>query len=283
MKKFILKTNQGKEFEASLLHDELVYGCMGILVGFDNPINNEKMEGVTSNFAFHPMTNEKLPIVAIKGAKQTEMLVPSHIREHFLLAQKYGLPFKQVVAPLFVGEGEQKIRPDLPIQKRESVIAVVKHFAKDEYLCLDVCGRNCRSFVLGGRDNGETPEIAALREIAEETGYANIKINHVYHIMLLNHFYADYKQVNRHATLHIVFCDLVDESKTELSEREAALHKVTWVNKNELKNFITVKNNQFVIDIILHGERAYEGDGLMINSGTLDGNTRAQAKRLING
>ena len=270
MKILKLLTTDNKEIECILEHKELIYGAVAVV---SQKHTNEKV--------IHPLTKEKLEVINIKGVAEPYLLIPAHIQSHFDIAKKYGLPVKQVVAPLFQGIGSQQIRLDKPIQIRHSVIAVVRHFADDAYLCVDSYGRVCKSFVLGGIEIDETPEEAALREIEEETGYIDIEIDHVYPIMLLNHFYADYKGVNRHATLQIVFCNLKSEKKQVISEKEGTEHAVKWISKKDLINFISVNNNQFVVDIINNGEHAYEGDGLMINSVELDGLTRNEAKAVI--
>ena len=135
--------------------------------------------------------------------------------------------------------------------------------------------------MLGGRENGETPAAAAVREVKEETGYTNLTVDSVYTIMLLNHFYADYKGVNRHATLHIVFCHLNSSQQQTISPKESNEHAVKWIDRPDLRNFLSVKNNLFSVDIIENGAHAYAGDGLMINSRELDGLSRATARTTI--
>ncbi len=261
-----LKTFNDENFSCQIENPELIYGVTAVIV--PNAVNVK---------LFHPLTHEELPIIVLPETETPYLLIPAHIHSHFVIAQNYNLPIKQVVAPLFQGTGSQTIRPDLPIQKRQSVIAVVHHWKDDSYLCVDSYHRICKSFVLGGRENNETPAEAAVREITEETGYTSIIVDSVYPIMLLNHFYADYKGVNRHATLHIVFCHLSDEQHETLIEKESSEHAVKWISKQDLRNFLSVKNNLFALDVIENGEDAYEGDGLMVNSHELDGLTRAEA------
>ena len=45
-----------------------------------------------------------------------------------------------------------------------------------------------------------------------------------------------------------------------------------------LKDFLTVNNNVFVNNYLLDGDCAYEGDGVMINSGKFDGKLRSELK-----
>ena len=94
-----------------------------------------------------------------------------------------------------------------------SVIAVIKNEEDNTYLCVDALKRNCKSFVLGGIEEGETPEEAAIREVKEETGYIDIKINRKSIFELHNHFYAAYKGVNRYATLNVIFGILKSKEK----------------------------------------------------------------------
>ena len=191
------------------------------------------------------------------------------------LAKKYNLPYKQVVAPYFEGTGEESLNPNAETKFRISVIAVIKNEKDNTYLCVDALKRNCKSFVLGGIEEGETPEEAAIREVKEETGYIDIKINRKSILELHNHFYAEYKGVNRYATLNVIFGILKSKKRERVSEDEFNKQKAVWVKKENLKNFLTVNNNVFVNEYLLDGDCAYEGDGIMINSGKLNGKLRS--------
>lgn len=65
----------------------------------------EKKGMATGLFAIHPLTGEKLPIwvanfVLMHYGTGAVMAVPAHDQRDFEFAQKYGLPIKQVIAPL---------------------------------------------------------------------------------------------------------------------------------------------------------------------------------------
>ena len=266
--KISLNTSCNEKLSCEIIYPELIYGATAVVVPF--PIQGK---------IIHPLTGEKLPVILqISSIKNAYFLIPAHIQKHFIIAQQNNIPIKQVVAPLYQGTGSQAIRPDLPIQTRQSVIAVIKHWTEDSYLCVNSIHRDCKSFVLGGRENDETPSAAAIRETIEETGYTDITIDNVYPIMLLNHFYADYKGVNRHATLHIVFGHLNSDKQTQISTKESNEHTVIWIDKSKLHKFISVQNNLFAVDIIENGPHAYEGNGLMVNSNELNELTRAKAR-----
>ena len=208
------------------------------------------------------------------------MLVPAHIQEHFELAKKFNLPYKQVVAPYFKGTGEESINPNVETKFRTSVIAVIKNEEDNTYLCVDALKRNCKSFVLGGIEEGETPEKAAIREVKEETGYVDITIDRRSIFELHNHFYAEYKGVNRYAVLYIIFGTLNSKKKEKVSEEESNKQRAIWIKRKELNDFLTVNNNLFVSKYLLDGDCAYEGDGVMINSGKFNGKLRSEVKNM---
>ncbi len=280
MKEIKIELTNGKLIPSTITNEELIYGVTAIAIGIKNEYINissdlGKVEGI---FAKHPLTNEKIPIIVLDNdilEKNSLMLVPAHIQEHFELAKKYNLPYKQVVAPYFEGTGEESLNPNAETKFRISVIAVIKNEKDNTYLCVDALKRNCKSFVLGGIEEGETPEEAAIRKVKEETGYIDIKINRKSIFELHNHFYAAYKGVNRYATLNVIFGILKSKKRERVSEDEFNKQKAVWVKKENLKNFLTVNNNVFVNEYLLDGDCAYEGDGIMINSGKLNGKLRS--------
>jgi len=283
MKLFKLKLTNGRVVNCCLNQEELIYGATAVAV---NSAVLGANEGVVEGlYAYHPLTNEKLKVLSLDDENLSTcsmMLVPLHIQEHLLLAKKYNLELRQVVGPYFQGEGNQKLREDLPVNIRRSVCAIIKHPTEDKYLCEDSLVHPCKSFVLGGREGEETAAEAAVREVVEETGYKNVVIDNTCPIVMHNHFYADYKGVNRYAYLSIVFGHLIDEEREERAEEEKRKCSVLWVKKEDLLDFLTVKNNIFACKILLNGLTAFEEDGKLTNSYELDGLNREQAKAKIN-
>ena len=285
MEKIEIELTNGKLIPARITNEELIYGVTAIAVGMKNDyidISNNlgKIENI---FAKHPLTNENLPIIVLNNdrlEKNSMMLVPSHIQEHFELAKNFNLPYKQVVAPYFKGTGEESLNPNVETKFRTSVIAVIKNEEDNTFLCVDALKRNCKSFVLGGIEKGETPEEAAVREVKEETGYVDIKINRKSILELHNHFYAGYKGVNRYAILNVIFGTLNSKKREKVSDEEFNKQKAIWVKKENLKDFLTVNNNVFVNNYLLDGDCAYEGDGVMINSGKFNGKLRSEVKNM---
>ena len=283
MKEIKLELTNGEKIPAIIEYEELIYGVTGIAVGLNSTYTKASngIGKVKEIFAIHPITQEKLPIIVIDNKKLENtsiMLIPAHIQEHFELAEKFNLNYKQVVAPYFKGEKKQTLNPNAETKFRISVIAVIKNEKTNEYLCVNSESRECRSFVLGGIEEGETPEQAAIREIKEETGYLDVTINRKSIFKLHNHFYADYKGVNRYAHLYIVFGTLNSEKSEETSKEEQAKQMPIWIKKEDLNDFLSVNNNLFVSKYLLDKDCAYEGDGVMINSGEFDGKLRSEIR-----
>lgn len=120
MKEIKIELTNGKLIPSTITNEELIYGVTAIAIGIKNEYINissdlGKVEGI---FAKHPLTNEKIPIIVLDNdilEKNSLMLVPAHIQEHFELAKKYNLPYKQVVAPYFKGTGEESLNPMLKL------------------------------------------------------------------------------------------------------------------------------------------------------------------------
>lgn len=286
MKKIEIELTNGKLIPSIITNEELIYGITAIAVGMkNNYMENTDNEGRLENiFAKHPLTNARLPIIVLDNTileKNALLLITAHIKEHFELAKKFDLPYKQVIAPYFKGLGEERLNPNVETKFRTSVIAVIKDEENNTYLCVDALKRNCKSFVLGGIEEGETPEEAAIREVKEETGYVDITINRKSIFELHNHFYAAYKGVNRYAILNVIFGTLNSKKREKLSEEEYNKQKAIWIKRENLQDFLTVNNNLFVSNYLLDGDCAYEGDGIMINSGKFNGKLRSEVQNKL--
>ena len=233
------------------------------------------------------MTNEEIPIYAgnfvVAGyGTGAVMGVPAHDQRDFEFAKKHKLPIKQVVAPLFVTtEGKDAIRKDKPTIARDTVFAIVKHWEDDKYFCLDWKKFGWKSLVIGGIDDGESPEDAAIREVKEETGYQDIKS--VASIGFENHgnYYAEHKGVNRYARFKTFLVTLKSGKRIEPDKEHVQNHYGLWIEGKDVESFLNLPNNKYVWDIYANGERAFVDGGVLINSDVFNGLDSATARERI--
>lgn len=72
----------------------------------------------------------------------------------------------------------------------------------------------------------------------------------------------------------MVFGVLNSQKQEIMLEEEQAKQKPIWIERENLKQFLTVNHNLFVEKYLLDEDSAYEGDGIMIHSGEWDGKLR---------
>jgi len=260
-----LKLNNGKSLLVGIDKPELIYGAVAI-------VTSEKIEGTGIN----PVNGKSLDIITIPN-EETRFFIPGHIQKDYEYAKENGIDIVQVVAPYFIGKDEETPREDVKTQIRYSVVAIIKNAENDTYLCEDARNRNCKSFVMGGIEENESPEDAAIRETNEETGYRDLMIDYVSNFSVINHFYAGYKGVNRYAYLNFVFGHLKTNAHIEITDEENNKHVVKWVEKKDLRDFININLNKLALEYLLNGEKAFEDDGVMM---TLDSNNGKNSKEV---
>lgn len=266
----LVELSNGEKIKIYIEKPELIYGATAIV---SSSVDSDII-------GINPVTKENLRVINLKE-EENRFFIPSHIQKDYDYAKKQGLELRQVVAPYFYGKGDEEPRDDKETQERHSVVAVIKHDKEDTYLCEDAKGRNCKSFVMGGIEQGETVEEAALREVYEETGYKNVIIDSVCNFKVVNHFYAGYKGVNRYAYLNIVYGKLLDDEKDKIIDLEQAKHDVIWVKRDNLKDFINIDLNKYALDILLNKESAYELDGIMITNDYNNGKKNIEVRKDI--
>lgn len=270
MYKIKVDLSNGEKLDIRTERPELIYGATAIML-------KENIEKAV--YAINPITKEKMDIVS---GGENRFIIPMHNQNDYNLALEKGLKFKLAAMPYFKGKDDEAVRSEAPTKYRHSIIAIIKNPKTGQYLCEDARNGLCRSFVLGGMEDGETIEEAAIREVKEETGYVNVKINNVSNISVINHFFAGYKgNFNRFARLEIVFGELINDEHYEISEEEKKKHIVKWLTREELKTFINVEHNLFALKMLEDGEQAFEGEGIMNTEDENNYKTSQEVRKII--
>jgi leucyl-tRNA synthetase len=244
----------------------------------EKELEEMEKEGVfTGSYAINPMTHERVPVyagnfvVADYGAGMV-MAVPAHDQRDFEFAEKYDIPIKQVVAPMFITDtGVDAIRPDKPTVERKSVFGIVKHWKEDKYLCLDWKKFNWKTFVLGGIEEGEKPEQAIIREVKEETGFQEIKSVKEVSFEVYSKFFATHKDVNRVSYQRTFLVELASDKHIKPEEHHTQNHVSVWIDKKDVASFVNLKNHSFIWNSYINGMRAFTDDGILINSKEFNG------------
>jgi leucyl-tRNA synthetase len=232
----------------------------------------------------NPFTNEELPVFVADYVLSTYgtgavMAVSAHDERDWEFAKKYKLPIKQAIAPLVIGEDE-----DTPIQsekrnERKVIVAVVKHWEEDKYLCLDWGEFGWKSFVIGGIEKGETGEEAALREAQEETGYQNLKFIKQIGGEVHANFNARHKKIgNRYIKEGCYLIQLENEKHVDPEAEHTKNHKYLWLEKDEVSKFLNISHHSYYWDTFINGEKAFTDDGILVNSEKYSGLTSEKAR-----
>ena len=197
------------------------------------------------------------------------MAVPAHDQRDFEFAKAHNLPIKEVIQPFIVKtDGEDAIKENLPFKKRTAVVCIVKHWSEDKYLCLDWKQTFWHGFVVGGVEEGEDMVETGKREIAEETGYKNVKFVKKLGSMIHSQFYHVLKNQNRWAEFQGLYFELVDGKREEILEEEKKIHNVLWLDRSKVEPFLNVDDMRILWRRVFK-EEAYTGEGVLTNSGTV--------------
>jgi len=231
--------------------------------------------------AINPASGEKIPVwVAdfVLGHYGTgAVFADAHDERDSAFAKKFGIPLRETIEPLIVRRtGTDAFREDIPYTEREAVIAIVKHWSEDKYLCLNYKLRDLKYFVCGGIEKGEDAITAGLREIKEETGYTNPRFVRTLGGIIHSRFFHPEKKQNLNAHFQAVLYQLEDGSHEEVAEREKALHDAVWLDADKVSSFI----NSGDVDVAWNrakGEECYSGKGILFDSGEFSGLTSDEA------
>lgn len=127
------------------------------------------------------------------------------------------------------------------IHRYNAAGGVVIHNAR--MLLLDRPGRKEVRLPKGHMEAGETPEVTALREVAEESGYADLKI-----VTALDSQIVEFDHQGRHIirTEYYFLMDLVSEQQVERGKHDAEQFQVRWTPLTQAVAQLTYSSEQSI-------------------------------------
>lgn len=246
--------------------------------------DKEKTGVFTGSYAVNPVNQEKIPIwiadyVLASYGTGAIMAVPAHDQRDYEFAQKFDLPITPVIEPT-AGE------PQGDEVEKDAVIVALRNPKDGKILALDWGPPQDRwggtLLIGGGVERGENPVKAAVREIAEETGYVDVKLVKQSTAKGHGYFFSNVKNQNYLAHCTGLLFELVSEKKgtTKLDKGEQGKFTPAWIDPRKVSSLINDSIHATFYRQLVFDE-CYSGEGVMINSGKYDGLPSDQAREKI--
>jgi leucyl-tRNA synthetase len=232
----------------------------------------------TGAYATNPINGEQMPIwiadyVLAGYGTGAIMAVPAHDTRDFAFAKAHELPVRIVIEPV---TGTPQPDPEF----RRSIVAIVRRPDTGELLTVNWGAKHGgHLFIGGGIDDGEHYEAAARREIAEETGYRNLRL--VAQTERIHHdYFAHSKGKQRHIEAHGFYFELENDERTEPQRQPDEKFKVEWLAADQAERQVVEELHAYVFRRLVRGE-VYTGYGKLVGSGDFNGLEGTSAKKAI--
>ena len=209
----------------------------------------KNMEELTSKKAIHPITKLKIPIFS-GNITECKAGLPAYNKEDYKFALKHKLDINRVI-PMLEDSYPKKNKKWM---YEQNMVLFVKN-DKNKYLYLDY-NNGLNNFIDGNAENGETHLETALRLLAEQSGYVDVKEVDERPLKFIYVYYDEEKDVNMY--IEEVFMDikLKSDKCIEMAKNEEFNHVVKWANKKELKELLS--NESAIMNDLLIG--SFNGD-----------------------
>ena len=135
--------------------------------------------------------------------------------------------------------GPDSYKEGLPIVERDPIAVIIKHPSEDAYLIAKWKKAQWNGFLTGGIEEDDSLEETVRKEIHEETGFKNV--SKILPIDFVSHglFFHPVKNVNRLAHYHLVYAELTDLEKDDVSEEENNIADFAWVSYDDVLKTLT--------------------------------------------
>lgn len=254
----------------------------------------EKTGVFTGSYAINPVNGEKIPIwladyVLAGYGTGAIMAVPAHDDRDFAFADAFDIPVKDVIA--------QDFGDELPDAKEVEGVVVVAYDPRTKQFMGLTNKRNDKGWLVsGGREDGETFEQAAYRELREEAGFVDVQAMIPLGAPIYSYYYNSNKQSNRRSKGYN-FLAIVDS--TRQGEQALESHEdfePYWATGDELLHRTKPDGGASHwyegITRAIQAAKSYDknesyrgelytGEGILINSGAFDGMRTEQAREEI--
>ncbi|MBC7943256.1 leucine--tRNA ligase [Candidatus Saccharibacteria bacterium] len=254
----------------------------------------EKTGVFTGSYAINPINGEKVPVwiadyVLIGYGTGAVMAVPAHDERDFNFAKKFSLPIVAVIA--------QDFGDPLPDSKQVEGVVVIGYDPRTKkYMGLK--NGNQGWLVGGGREEGETFQEAARRELEEEAGFVEVESWIELGSPIYSNYYNDIKKSNRRS-LGYNYLAIIDSSvKVEQKQESHEDFQVQWLGLDELSDDISKTGGgvEHWLEALARaqkavasheqqlahgGESTYHGEGVLVNSGVFNGKSTSDAREEI--
>jgi leucyl-tRNA synthetase len=228
-----------------------------------------KVEGVT---ATNPASGEVIPVYVadyVLGGYGTGaiMAVPAHDERDFAFAKKFGLAIIQAVVTC-ADDSKNPPRPEFVEVRRETVVVHLRDKSTGKFALLNWHGvlEGTTTAIMGGIENGQTPEEAALAEMKEEAGLTKVTIVQKLPWITAARYCASHKQQNRLAHCYAFVAEIDSlTDQAEINADEQAIHSLVWVNQDEVLAKLTPDHQKQIWEL-LQRDQALVGSGYLINA-----------------
>jgi leucyl-tRNA synthetase len=243
-----------------------------------------KLEGIT---ATNPVNNEEIPVyiadyVLAGYGTGAIMAVPAHDERDFAFATKFGITVTQVVVPC-AADTNNPPQAGFEEVTRDTVIVHLRDKSTGKFALLDwhETLEGISTAIMGGIEEGQTPEEAALAEIQEEAAIAGVEIVKKLRWITAAKYCASHKKQNRCAHSHVFLAEVENlVGQGDIPESEQKIHTLVWEEEERVLNHLTPDHQKQAWNL-LHADESISGHGYLMNSAEFDGMDSEEAKQAI--